>query len=144
MEWQTIRSWRDPGFWVPVSCAVLSIAGIATLCDLWTRYYLDALHAQAAANPRAAAAAAERGLVSIGAAVCGFSLAASLLLARCFQLALRERRLPPSGWWSLGTLRVAVGPRVPALCRLGLALSALLALAGTGSLLAIFYLTAVL
>ena len=144
MEYRTIRSWRDPGFWVPVACAALAVAAIAALCDQWTRHYLAALDAQAAADPRHAAAAAERGLLAIGATVCGFSLSASLLLARCFQLGLREQRLPPSGWWSLGTLRVAIGPGARTRCRIGLAAAVLLALGGACSLLAIAYLGAVL
>ena len=144
MQWQTIRSWRDPGFVIPVACAALAISGIAALCNAWTHHYLAALDAQAAADPRAAAADAEHALLSIGTAVCGFSFAASLILARGFALALREQRLPPSGWWSLGALRVAVGPDTQLWCRIGLALAALLAIAGAGCLLAILYLTVVL
>jgi hypothetical protein len=140
METQTIRSWRDPGFWLPVSCAVLLIAALAGLCDLWTRNYLAALQAQAAADPVGAAAAAERGLLWIGEAICGFSLCVSIVLARCFQLALREERLPPSGWWSLGALRAVVGPSVRPLGVFGLFLSTLIAGAGVGCLLVIQHL----
>jgi hypothetical protein len=144
MELQTIRSWRDPGFWIPVACAVLVIAALAALCDLETRHYLAGLQAQAAANPQEAASAAEHGLLWIGRFVSGFALAASTLLARCFQLALREQRLPPSGWWSLGALRAVVGPDARTLSAFGLFVSTLLAGAGVGCLLVIQHLIDVL
>ena len=144
MEWQTIRSWRDRGFWLPLVCALVLILSLALGGDLWVRRYIQELQFLRAADPEAAAVAAERGLRLLGQAVAGFSLACSALFARYFQLGLREQRLPPSGWWSLGTRRAAVGPRVRTLSFFGLGLSALLAAAGVGCLVAVRHLLEVL
>ena len=59
-----------------------------------------------------------------------FCLLASTLLARYFHLGLRQGRLPPGGWWSLGAHRAATGTTAQRLARFGLGLSALLALLG--------------
>lgn len=144
MEWQTIRSWRAPSFWLPMLGAVLLVLGLGLAAQFWTHSYLEELRSLRAADPPAAAAAAERGLRLLGQIVCGFSLLLGGLLFRCFQLGLREQRLPPSGWWSLGARRVAVGPGACWLCRLGLALSLLLPAAGVGCLLAVRHLIVVL
>jgi|SRR5262245_20893239 len=136
MEWQTIRSWRDRGFWLPLTCAHLLVLSLALGGDLWTRRYLQELQVLRASNPDAAAVAAERGLRLLGQAVCAFSLATAGLLARYFQLGHREQRLPPSGWWSLGARRIVVGPSARSLSLWGLSLSILLAAAGVGCLLA--------
>ena len=137
MEWQTIRSWQDRGFWLPLAGALLLVAMIGLSAQWWAHRYLQGLESLRASSPEAAAAAAERGLRLLGQTVCGFSLASAALLFRYFQLGLREQRLPPSGWWSLGARRMAVGPGARGLCRLGLGLSLLLALAGVGTLLAV-------
>src|SRR5262245_4521884 len=144
MEWQTIRSWRDPGFWLPLASALLLVLALALGSDLWVRHYIQRLQSLHASDPHAAAAAAERGLRLLGRVVCGFSLVSAALLARYFQLGLREQRLPPSGWWSLGARRAAVGASARSLSVVGLGLSVLLALAGVGCLLAMRHLLGVL
>ena len=140
MEWQTLRSWRDPGFWLPLACALSGVVALALLGDAWVRHYLEGLQSLRASDPQAAAAAAEHGLQLVGQAACGFSLVTAGLLARYFQLGLRERRLPPSGWWSLGARRAAVGPGARLLSLFGLGLSAMLATAGIGCLFAVRHL----
>jgi len=117
---------------------------VALLGHLWARHHLEQIQRLGASDPQAAAAAAERGLRLLGEAVCGFSLVCAALLARYFQLGLREERLPPSGWWSLGARRAAVGAGARALGRFGLGLSALLAAAGVGCLVAVDRLLAAL
>jgi len=144
MEWQTIRSWREPGFWLPMACAVLLVSAIALGGNFWAQHSIEALRQMATTDPAAATAAAQRGLRLLGWVVCGFSLACAMLLGRYFQLGLRELRLPPSGWWSLGAHRVAVGPGAGTLSRFGLGLSALLAAAGVGCLFAVSHLLEIL
>jgi hypothetical protein len=142
MEWQTIRSARDPRFWLPLASALLLAPLLGLAAQLWTRAYLHELYALRASNPPAAVAAAEQGLRALGQIVCGFSLLSSALLFRYFQLGSRQHRLPPSGWWSLGARRIAVGPGARRLCRLGVGLSFLLAAAGVGLLIAVHQLLA--
>lgn len=144
MEWQTLRSWRDRGFWLPLAGALLLVLAVALGGDLWARRHLEQLQLLRASDPDAAAAAAVRGLRLLGRAVCGFSLVSAALLARYFQLGLREQRLPPSGWWSLGARRAAVGPGARSLGLFGLGLSIFLAAAGVGCLLAMDHLLEVL
>jgi hypothetical protein len=144
MEWQTIRSWRDRGFWLPLACAVLLVLSLALGGDLWVRRYIQELQVLRVSNPEAAAVAAERGLRLLGQAVGGFALGCSVLLARYFQLGFREQRLPPSGWWSLGARRAAVGPRARSLSLFGLGLSVLLAAAGVGCVVATRHLLEIL
>ena len=144
MEWQTIRSWRDPGFWLPLASAIGLVSLLGVAAHFWTRSYLQELNALGVSDPPAAAAAAGRDLRLLGQTVFGFSLASGALFFRYFQLAIREQRLPPSGWWSLGVRRVAVGSGARRLSRMGLAVSLLLPAAGTGCLLAIRSLLAAL
>jgi hypothetical protein len=144
MEWQNLRSWHDRGFWLPVACALLLVSALAWLGHLWTRDYLEELRGLRGSDPEAAAAAAEHGLRFLGQVVCGFSVASAALLARYFQLGLREQRLPPSGWWSLGARRAVVGHGARSLSRFGLGLTVLLAAAGIGCVLAIRHLLEIL
>ena len=137
MEWQTIRSWRDPGFWLPVASAACLVLGLGVAAQYWTRTYLQELQSLGVSDPRATAAAAERGLLFIGQSVFGFTLVSGALFFRYFQLGYREQRLPPDGWWSLGVRRVASGSGVRRLSRVGLVLSLLLPIAGLICLLTI-------
>jgi len=140
MEWQTIRSWRDPGFWLPVASAGCLVLALGVAAEFWTHSYLQQLQSLSASDPAAAAAAAERGLRLLGEAVFGFTLVSGALIFRYFQLGFRQHRLPPSGWWSLGVRRATVGPGARRLARLGLVVSLLLPVAGVGCLVAIRYL----
>lgn len=142
MEWQTIRSWRDPGFWLPVASTVCLVFGFGVAAQFWTHSYLQKLQSLGVSDPAAGAAAAERGLRLVGQAVFGFTLVTGAVFFRYFQLGVRQQQLPPSGWWSLGARRVAVGSGARWLARLGLVVSLLLPAAGLGCLLAIRYLLA--
>jgi hypothetical protein len=144
MEWQTIRSRRDPSFWVPVAVALLLIPMLSLGARFWTQSYLQGLESLHASDPAAATAAAEQGLRRMGEGVCAFALLSSAFLFRYFQLGFREHRLPPAGWWSLGMRRAVVGPGARRLCRVGLALSVLLAAAGVGCFLMVRHLVAAL
>src|SRR5262249_41328250 len=137
---QGFRAWGAREVWLPRAVALLLALALGMGGELWVRHTLHELRVLRASDPQAAAAAAERGLLFLGQGVCGFSLACAALFARCFQLGLRERRLPPSGWWSLGARRVPVGSGAGALSRCGLGLSALLAAAGVGCLVAVRHL----
>ena len=144
MERQTIRSWRDPAFWLPLACALPLIVALGLAAHGWVPRYIHDLESLRDTQPEVAAAAAERALRLLGRGICGFSLATALLLSRYFQLALREERLPPSGWWSLGARRIVVGSGARSLARFGLGLALSLALAGVGCLLAVRHLLEIL
>ena len=131
-----IRSWRDRGFWLPIACAALLVFVLTWSGDLWTRRYLQGLQELRTSDPASATAAADLGLRVLAWTVCGFALGCAALLARYFQLGLREQRLPPAGWWSLGARKAAVGPGTRALCRFGLGLALVIATAGIGCLVA--------
>ena len=137
MTWQTIRSWRDPAFWLPLASAVCLVLVLAVGAHSWTRGYLQELQSLGVSDPRAAAAAAERGLRVLGQAVFGFTLAFGALFFRYFQLGFRQQRLPPCGWWSLGARRAVVGSSARRLSRMGVALSLVLPIAGVICLLTI-------
>ncbi|UCE85658.1 MAG: hypothetical protein JSU66_15210 [Deltaproteobacteria bacterium] len=87
---------------------------------------------------------AARALRLSGWAFCAVSAAFSSYLFRYFQLGLRDGRLPPSGWWSLGAYRVAVGPTARRISRFGLVLAGFLFAASVGFALAIENLVRVL
>ena len=137
MKWQTIRSWRDPGFWLPLASAVCVVLVLGVVAQSWTRGYLQELRLLGVSDPRAAAAAAERGLLVLGQAVFGFTLVFGALFFRYFQLGFRQQRLPPCGWWSLGARRALLGSYALRFSRIGLALSLVLPIAGVICLLTI-------
>lgn len=134
MEWIRIRSRRDPAFWAPL-LAVCLLAGVAAIgLQHWTTGWTRHLESLRQSDPRAAAEAARPLLRMLAWAVCGVSLATAGLLARFFQLAVREERLPPSGWWSVGAYRAMVGAGARRASRFGLLLCALVAAGGVGFL----------
>jgi hypothetical protein len=144
MERQILRSWRDPRFWLPLTGALGIALAVALLGRLWLLHPLEKLELLRASDPEAAAVAARRGLRVLGWGTCAFAWASAALLARYFQLGLREQRLPPSGWWSLGALRAVVGPQARTRSRFGLGLCGVLAAAGVGCVFAVERLIAVL
>jgi hypothetical protein len=131
MAWVSIRSRRAPAFWAPLVLAPLLAMLLALLAQHQVDAHVRSLEALAESDPQAAARAAEGALRALAWLAGGFSVFAAGLLGRYFQLGLRQRRLPPAGWWwSLGAHRAATGPTAQRLARLGLALAALLALLG--------------
>src|SRR5262245_39466458 len=97
MEWQTIPSWRDRGFWLPLASALVLVLALALGSELWVRRYIQGLEFLQASDPEAAAAAAERGLRLLGRVVCGFSLVSSAVLGRYFQSGASRATASPLG-----------------------------------------------
>jgi len=126
VTWIQLRSRRDPAVWGPLLLTLLAMAAIV----LWVQTELDgrleALEATADSDPEGATSQAVRLVRWCEVALCTSTLLFTAFLARFFQLAGREGRLPPSGWWSLGAWRVLVGPEARRLSRLGLSLTLLL------------------
>jgi hypothetical protein len=137
IEWVAIRSRRDPAYWLPIAAVFLAGLMLAFWSERLTTRYLEELEALRSLDPAAAAAAAEDALRRGAMLVCGVVFVFAGLFARLFARGLREARVPPSGWWSLGVHRVAVGESARWICRAGLALSLALAVGGVGIWLAV-------
>lgn len=135
MEFETIRSRRDPACWLPLVVVLTALIPLALWAHSWTEGYRARLEALAREDARAAALLAEQMIWQIGWIVFGFTLVVGVLLIRYFQLALREGRLPPSGLWSLGSHRAVVGRSARRRARLGLGVTVILPLAGVGFLI---------
>jgi hypothetical protein len=144
IEWVVLRSRRDPAYWAPLAAALLVVLAIGFAADRFTTRYVEELDALSALDPAAAEAAAADALRRVGALVCGAALAIAVLFARLFWLGLREARVPPSGIWSLGAHRVAVGESARRIARVGLGLAAGIAVCGIGAWLAMHRLLHVL
>ena len=144
MDWVQIRSRRDPAVWAPLLLAVLVIVPMAFWIHAWASGWLDSLRATASSDPEIARAEALRVLRLLEWVFCGVSFVFSAFLFRYFQLGLREGRLPPSGWWSFGALRVAVGPTALRMSKFGRLLSVVLLTATIGFVLAVEYLLRVI
>ena len=130
MAWVSIRSRRDPAFWGPLALALLVAPLLGLGAHLWVTGHIRDLQVLADSEPRAARAAAEHTLRGLSWLVGGFCLVSSALLGRYFQLSLRQGRLPPHGWWSLGAHRAATGTTARRLASLGLGLAAVVGLLG--------------
>lgn len=113
---------------------------LASWAHLWVSGCLDSLRETASSDPEVARSEALRVLRLLELAFGAMSSVFGAFLFRYFQLGLREGRLPPSGWWSLGAYRVAVGPTALRMSRFGLALSVFLLSATIGFVLAVEYL----
>jgi hypothetical protein len=111
---------------------------------VWMSGWLDSLRAIASSDPEAARAEALRALRLLEWASFAVLSLLSAFLFRYFQLGLREGRLPPSGWWSLGAYRLAVGRTARRMSKFGLVLSAVLLTAAIGFVLAIEHLLQVI
>lgn len=137
MEFETIRSRRDPACWLPLVVVLAALIPLAVWARAWMEGYRERLEALAREDVAAAALLAERMLWEVGWIACGFTLVAGVVLIRYFQLALREGRLPPSGLWSLGAYRALVGRSARRRARLGLGISVMLPVAGVGFLISV-------
>ena len=130
MAWVTLRSRRAPAFWAPLAVVLLVALLLGLFAHSWATNHIRHLQALAESEPQAARVAAEHTLRGLSEFAGVFCVLASSFLARYFQLGLRQGRLPPGGWWSLGAHRAATGTTARQLSRAGLGLSALLALLG--------------
>ncbi|UCE02034.1 MAG: hypothetical protein JSW67_12335 [Candidatus Latescibacterota bacterium] len=144
VTWTPLRSRRDPAFWAPFLVLLLVLAPLTVWGHAWVSAWLDRLRETAVSNPEAARAEAVRGLRLWGAALCAVSIAFSAYLLRYSQLGLRQGRLPPSGWWSLGAYQVAVGPSARRMSRFVRVLALFLLAAALAFLLALEFLLRVL
>jgi len=133
MPWSVLRSRRDPAVWVPVLLVVCALGAAVAWAQVWMSTWLERLHEMAASDPERAVDEAVRIIRVCEVALCASSAVFAAFGYRFFQLAVRESRIPPSGWWSLGAWRVMVGPEARRRSRLGRFLPFLLA----GSTLAI-------
>jgi len=137
MPWVQLRSRRDPSFWVPLlACAVLLVV-LAFLANARMSEWARHLRELSAADPAAAKAQAVHVLRIATGSLCLVTIGFCAYLFRYFQLGHREGRLPPSGWWSFGALRAAVGPEARSLSRVGRMLPWLLLAATLGLALAV-------
>jgi hypothetical protein len=126
VSWTRIRSRGHPAVWLPVVVVVGAMAALGAGAQTWVSARVRAI-SDTAATDRELAVAQALELIRL----CETALlASSVVFAAClyafFRRGLREGRLPPSGWWSLGAWRVASGPDVRRMGRLGLALTAFL------------------
>ncbi len=144
MTWVQLRSRRDPAFWAPLLLAILLLVPSAFWAHLWVSGWLDSLRETASSDPEVARSEALRVLRLLEFAFGAVSSVLSAFLFRYFQLGLRESRLPPSGWWSFGAYRVAVGPTALRMSKFGLVLSVVLLSATIGFVLAVEYLRRVI
>lgn len=133
MPWVTIRSRRAPAFWAPIVVVLLAVLPLGVWAQSWVTAYIRHLEALRTSDPIAARVAAEQALRLFGWGTCGFVLVIAVVFARYFWLGLRQERLPPAGWWSLGAYRAATGATAERLARAGLVVAFLLALFGVGS-----------
>lgn len=144
MRWIRIRSRRDPAFWAPLLVVILA-AGVAALgLQHWTAGWTRHLEDLRQADPRAAAEAARDVLHGLAWAICAGSLLVAGLLFRFFQLSVREERLPPSGWWSLGAFRAMAGTGARRAGRVGMVVCVVIAAAGVGFLVHVLHLLSAL
>jgi hypothetical protein len=126
VTWIHLRSRRDPAVWLPALLVILLLTAIAAWAHVWMSAWLEAVNETASSDPERAVAEAVQMIRLCEVALCAASVLFGTFLYRFFQLGLREGRLPPSGWWSLGAWRAAVGARALRMSRLGLALALLL------------------
>ena len=134
MAWVSIRSRRAPAFWAPLVVALLVVLLLGLCAQLWVTDHIRHLQAFAKSEPKEAGAVAELTLRGLGWFTGGFCLLSSALLVRYFQLGLRQGRVPPHGWWSLGAHRAATGTTAQRVGRVGLWLAILLGLLGIASM----------
>jgi hypothetical protein len=132
-----LRSRRDPAVWLPILIVTLVMVALAAWAQSWMSGWMGAVEATADSDPERAIVEATRLIRLCEAALLASSVAFAVFLARFFQLGLREARLPPSGWWSLGAWQAVVGDQAQRMSRLGLGLTLLLLIATAAMVLAI-------
>jgi len=126
MAWIRLRSRRDPAVWAPILLVVLLACALAAWGQLWMTPWLEAFESRSKADPEGTVSEAVRVIRLCEIALFATSAFLGAFLFRFFQLGLRESRIPPEGWWSLGAWRAMVGPHAARMGRIGLLLSPLL------------------
>lgn len=139
-----LRSARDPGFWVPLLLSVLLFVPLAIGAHLWVSGFLERLQQDAAADPAAAIDAAVSTIRRSVWLLCTLLAVFCAYLFRYSQLARREGRLPPAGWWSYGALHAIIGARARRMGRFGQWLAGLLLAASVGLAFAVEHLVTLL
>ena len=91
---------------------------------------IGSLRSLADSDASAAQLEAQRWIREIAWSLAALLVVFAALLGRSCQLGLRQQRMPPAGWWSLGAYRVATGSTALRVGRAGLALALLIALLG--------------
>lgn len=137
MTWIRLRSRRDPAVWLPLLIALLALTALALWAQAWVSASLAAIDEAMSSDPERAVADAVRIIRLCEVALVASSVLLAAFLYRFFRLGLREGRLPPSGWWSLGAWRAAVGDRARRMSRLGLAFTLFLPVSSAATVLVI-------
>ena len=135
-EWVPIRSRLDPAFWAPLLMTVL----ITTSMFLFAHNHITDLVETINSSTLPVSEFMDQIVLYLRILVWSFGIILvifSALNAKYFKTGLLEGRLPPSGWWSLGAWRVAVGPGVKRMAKFGYAISLLLLITGIGSVTAL-------
>ncbi|MEN8159221.1 MAG: hypothetical protein ABFS41_04010 [Myxococcota bacterium] len=140
MPWSTIRSRRDPAFWLPIVAIVVVLVPAVIWTHFWLQARADELLERAAADPEQGLAEAIAFARTLGWLLAGVTAAIGLALLHYFQLGLQHGRLPPPGWWSLGAFRVAVGDTARRMARFGRVVAVVLIAASLGLGLAVEHL----
>lgn len=135
-EWVPIRSRRDPAFWAPLLMTVL----ITTSLFLVVHNHITDLIESINSSTLPLSTFMDQLIFYLRVLVWSFGILLvifSALNAKFFKTGLLEGRLPPSGWWSLGAWRAAVGPGIKRMAKFGYAVSLLLLITGIGSVTAL-------
>lgn len=140
MTWVQIRSRRDPAFWLPIVAILVVLIPIAIWTHFWLQARTDELVERAATDPERALSEALDFARSVGWTLAALTAAMGVALLHYFHLGRRYARLPPTGWWSLGAFRVAVGDTALRMARGGRVVAMLLIAAAFGLLLSIEHL----
>ena len=124
-----LRSPRDPEFWLPVGISLTFVLSLGYFGHAQVSELITGLRLLAEIDPGAALEQAVYWLRVATLVFCALLIGFCLLLFRSCQLARREGRLPPSGWWSYGALYAKTGESARRMARLGQWLTGLLLLA---------------
>jgi hypothetical protein len=134
-----LRSPRDPEFWLPAGISLVAVVAAGYFAHARVSELLAELELLAATDPGAAIEQAVYWLRGATLAFCALLAVFCLLLFRSCQLARREGRMPPSGWWSYGALYAKTGEAARRMARLGQWLAGLLLLASLGLAIVVEY-----
>lgn len=140
MTWIRLRSPWDPVVWLPLVLVPLVLAALVAWAQASVAGWQEALNDSMSSDPERAVAEATRMIRLCEAALCASSLLSAAFLYRFFTLGLREGRLPPSGWWSIGAWRMIIGPKARRMSRMGLAFTLLLPVTAVVTVLVVEYL----
>ena len=136
-DWLTIRSRRDPAYWLPILLVIGILVPLALLLFHWMDDAQIELERLLESDPQQARERIMHFLRYAIYSAITLLLLFCVLMWRFFQLARRQQRLPPEGWWSLGAYRARVGESARRLALVGMWLAAILAGLGVGLVLLI-------